>query len=157
VSEEQHIEQGSGGRTDGDAPPLRVVLADDHAIVRQGVKSLVDGAPDMQVVGEAESGNQVRLLIDDLTKRGAAPDVVVMDVSMPDGDGKEATARIRRRWPAVKVLALSMHEDHSYVRSLLQSGAVGYMLKRSSAEELIRAIRIIAEGGTYIDPAWIRR
>jgi DNA-binding NarL/FixJ family response regulator len=129
-------------------PRLRVVLADDHVIVREGIKTLVNAQPDMEVVGEASDGGEVWRRVDELR-----PDLVIMDVSMPGGNGVEATARIKASWPDVKVLALTMHEDKAYLRGLLEAGAAGYVLKRSAADELIRALRAVATGGTYLDPA----
>jgi DNA-binding NarL/FixJ family response regulator len=125
-----------------------VVLADDHVIVREGIKTLVNAQPDMEVVGEAGSGGEVWRRVDELR-----PDIVIMDVSMPGENGVEATARIKTSWPDIKVLALTMHEDKAYLRGLLEAGAAGYVLKRSAADELIRAIRAVATGGTYLDPA----
>ena len=127
---------------------LRVFLADDHAVVREGLKALVNAQPTMAVVGEAADGPsacaQVALL---------APDVVVMDVSMPGLSGAQATARLRLECPAVRVLALTVHEDRGYLRQLLAAGAAGYVLKRAAPEELIRAIRAVAAGGVYLDPS----
>ena len=126
---------------------LRVFLADDHAVVREGLKALVNAQPAMAVVGEAADGltacAQVALL---------APDVVVMDVSMPGLSGSQATARLRLECPAVRVLALTVHEDRGYLRQLLAAGAAGYVLKRAAPEELIQAIRAVAAGGVYLDP-----
>jgi two-component system response regulator NreC len=127
---------------------LRIFLADDHAVVRDGLVNLVNGQPDMEVVGEASDGREAWQRIGELQ-----PDVVIMDVSMPDWNGVEATTRVKQDWPDIKVLALSMHEDKSYLRSLLEAGASGYVLKRSAASELIRAIRVVASGGTYLDPS----
>ena len=126
---------------------LQILLADDHAIVREGLKRLVDSEADMSVIGEAADGAEaiekaVRL----------CPDVVVMDVSMGNVNGAEATRRIRADCPGTRVLALTVHEDTSYLRELLDAGAVGYMLKRAAADELIRAIRAVASGGVYVDP-----
>jgi DNA-binding NarL/FixJ family response regulator len=127
---------------------LRVFLADDHTVVREGLKALITAAPGMAVVGEAADGlaacEQVAVL---------RPDVVVMDVSMPGLTGSQATERLRRECPAVKVLALTVHEDKGYLRQLLAAGAVGYVLKRAAAEELVRAIRVVASGGVYLDPS----
>jgi len=127
---------------------LRVFLADDHAVVREGLKALVNAQPTMAVVGEAADGPsacaQVALL---------APDVVVMDVSMPGLSGAQATARLRLECPAVRVLALTVHEDRGYLRQLLAAGAAGYVLKRAAPEELIQAIRAVAAGGVYLDPS----
>jgi DNA-binding NarL/FixJ family response regulator len=126
---------------------LQILLADDHAIVREGLKRLIDAETDMRVVGEAADGREaieksVRL----------SPEVAVMDVSMGDMNGAEATRRIKQSCPGTRVLALTVHEDKSYVRELLDAGAAGYVLKRAAADELIRAIRAVASGGVYVDP-----
>jgi len=127
---------------------LRIVLADDHAIVRAGLKAVIGGHPDMEVVGEAANGMAAVERTSELH-----PDVVVMDVSMPDVNGVEATREIRRRWPGVRVLALTVHEDRSYLRDLTEAGASGYVLKRSAAEDLVHALRVVAKGDMYLDPA----
>jgi DNA-binding NarL/FixJ family response regulator len=129
-------------------PDLRVFLADDHAVVREGLKSLIDAQPGMTVVGEAADGLAACEQVLELQ-----PDVVVMDVSMPGVGGAQATERIRRECPGVKVLALTVHEHKGYLRQLLAAGAAGYVLKRAAAEELVRAIRAVAAGGVYLDPA----
>lgn len=127
---------------------LRIVLADDHAVVREGLKSLINGQPDMSVVGEASDGEAAcRVTV------ALIPDVLVMDLSMPLLGGAEATARVRRECPSVKVLALTVHEERVYLTQLLRAGASGYVLKRAVAAELVRAVRTVASGGTYIDPA----
>jgi DNA-binding NarL/FixJ family response regulator len=149
-------EAAGGNATNGTATAarkLRVFLADDHAIVREGLKTLVNAQSDMEVTGEAESGEGAWRAIQVLDAQRALPDVVVMDVSMPNWNGAEATVQVRRAWPDVKVLALSMHEDRAYLRSLLEAGASGYVLKRSAADELVRALRAVAAGGTHLDPA----
>jgi DNA-binding NarL/FixJ family response regulator len=127
---------------------LRVFLADDHPVVRSGLKGLIDAQTDMEVVGEAYDGAAAVKAVAAL-----CPDVVVMDVSMPGVGGAEATARIRAEVPAVKVLALTAHEDRGYLQLLFKAGARGYVLKRAAADDLVRAIRAVAAGGTYIDPA----
>lgn len=127
---------------------LRIFLADDHAVVREGLKSLINSQPEMEVTGEADTGRTAWQQV-----KGCQPDVVVVDISMPDLNGVEVTERLKRDCPDVKVLALTVHEDTSYLRQLLQAGASGYLLKRAAAEELIRAIRVVATGGVYIDPA----
>lgn len=124
-----------------------VFLADDHMVVREGLKSLVNAQPDMRVVGEADNGDAVRRAACELL-----PDVVVMDVSMPDMSGAEATELMRRECPRVKVLALTVYEDRSYLRQMLDAGASGYVLKRAVTDELVRAIRTVAAGGSYVDP-----
>lgn len=128
-------------------PSIRVVLADDHAVVREGLKSLISQQDDMQVVGEASDGRMAHRLAQEL-----APDVVVMDVSMPELGGAAATAEIRRDAPGCRVVALTVHEGEGYLHQLLQAGASGYVLKRSAAEDLVRAVREVAAGGTYLDP-----
>lgn len=126
---------------------LRVVLADDHKVVREGLKLLVNSQPDMEVVGEADNGRVAVALAQELH-----PDVVVMDVSMPELNGLKATERLKELCPEINVLALTRHTDESYLRQLLQAGATGYVLKQSAADELVRAIRQIVVGKTYIDP-----
>jgi DNA-binding NarL/FixJ family response regulator len=126
---------------------LRVYLADDHAVVRAGLSALINAQPDMQVSGEASDG---RTACDQAQE--SQPDVVVMDVSMSEMNGAQATARLKQVCPHVKVLALTVHEDKGYLRLLLEAGASGYVLKRAAAEELIHAIRTVAAGGVYLDP-----
>ena len=127
---------------------VRVVLADDHAVVREGLKALVNAQPDMRVVGEAADGEAAWG-----TAKELLPDVLVIDLSMPLLGGAEATKRVRRDCPGVKVLALTVHEERLYLTQLLRAGASGYVLKRAAAAELVRAIRTVAAGGTYLDPA----
>ena len=126
---------------------LRVVLADDHAVVREGLKALVNAQPDMRVVGEAADGEAACRAATELS-----PDVLVMDLSMPVLGGADATVRVRRECPLVKILALTVHEERLYLTQLLRAGASGYVLKRAAAAELVRAVRTVAAGGTYIDP-----
>jgi DNA-binding NarL/FixJ family response regulator len=127
---------------------LRVYLADDHAVVREGLKALINAQPQMEVSGEAGDGRTACEQVQELQ-----PDVVVMDVSMPGLNGAQATAQLKQACPTVKVLALTVHEDKGYLRLLLEAGASGYVLKRAAAEELIHAIRTVAAGGVYLDPA----
>lgn len=126
---------------------LRVLLVDDHAIIRDGLKALLGAESDMEVVGEAADGEEGFF-----QAKALQPDVVVMDVSMPGVNGAGATARLKEVFPTMKVLILSAFEDDIYVRQLMQQGAVGYILKRSAAGELANAIRAVANGGTYLDP-----
>jgi DNA-binding NarL/FixJ family response regulator len=128
--------------------PVRVFLVDDHAIVRSGLKALVDAQPDMSVVGEAAEGLA--------GLRGVTvtrPDLVVMDLAMPVLGGVEATGRIKVEAPEVKVLALTAREERGYIDLLMSAGASGCVLKRSAADDLVHAIRVIAAGGVYLDPA----
>ena len=130
------------------ATKLRVLLADDHNIVRAGLRALIDAQADMEVVAEVADGEAAARLAAEL-----GPDVAVMDVSMPLLGGAPATERITRERPEVKVLALTVHEDRGYLQQLLQAGASGYLLKRAAADDLIHAIRTVARGGTYLDPS----
>ena len=126
---------------------LRILLADDHAIFREGLKALVETQTDMTVVEEAADGRTAwqRAVV-------LRPDVVIMDASMPAMGGAEATRLIRRDCPETKVLALTVHEVGSYLNQFLEAGASGYLIKRVVFEELVRAVRVIAAGGTYLDP-----
>jgi DNA-binding NarL/FixJ family response regulator len=128
-------------------PKLRVFLADDHAVVREGVKSLINRHPGMEVVGEADDGRSACAKASELR-----PDVVVMDVSMPELSGVQATRELHRLCPDVKVLALTVHEERSYLRELIEAGASGYILKRSAAEDLVHAVQVVARGDIYLDP-----
>ena len=127
---------------------IRVLLADDHAVVREGLRSLVDAQPEMEVVGEAGDGPTAVTLTADLD-----PDIVVVDVSMPGLNGAQVTAQLRAVRPDRKVLVLTVHEDRGYLRLLLEAGAAGYVLKRAAASELVRAIRAVAAGERYLDPS----
>jgi DNA-binding NarL/FixJ family response regulator len=127
---------------------VRVVLVDDHPIVREGLRQLVDAQPDMHVVGEAADGEAACRVTSELQ-----PDILVMDMSMPVLGGADATLRVRRECPGVKVLALTVHEERAYLTQLLRAGASGYVLKRAAPAELVRAMRTVAAGGTYIDPS----
>ncbi|HEX8634201.1 MAG TPA: response regulator transcription factor [Pyrinomonadaceae bacterium] len=126
---------------------LRIVLADDHVMMREGLKSLVNAQPDMEVVGEADNGRAVLL-----KARELQPDVVVMDVSMPELSGIKATERMKDSCRKTKVLVLTAYDDMGYLRQLLEAGASGYVLKKAAAEELVKAIRVAAAGGVYLDP-----
>jgi DNA-binding NarL/FixJ family response regulator len=126
---------------------LRIVLADDHEVFRAGLRALVDSTPGMKVVGEAKDGVEAIARVRELM-----PDVAVIDVSMPVLDGATTTERLTREYPRVRVLALTAHEDRGHLARLLQAGAAGYVLKRAAADELVRAIRIVASGSTYVDP-----
>jgi len=129
-----------------ETPRIRIIIADDHLLLRQGLQVLIETEPDMVVVGQAESGESiVRLTV------AEQPDVVVMDVSMPGGDGIGATARILRDCPTVRVVGLSRHSDPGYARRLFEAGAVGYVVKKTSVVELVKAIRVVFAGGIYVD------
>jgi two-component system response regulator NreC len=126
---------------------IRILLADDHAVVRQGFKMILGAQPDMEIIGEAGNGREAVELADKLR-----PELVVMDVAMPELNGIEATGRIIEAAPHTRVLALSMHKDSVYVRETLRAGARGYLLKDSPAGELLTAVRAVASGQGYLSP-----
>jgi two-component system response regulator NreC len=146
----------SGQRHNGEVssvPPqargkIRVLLADDHAIVRQGVKMILSNEPDIEVVGEADDGLQAV----EMAKR-LKPDVAVLDISMPGINGIEATRQIRAALPNVHVLALTMHADDTYVFQLLKAGGSGYVLKRAAATDLVQAVHAARRGEAFLYPA----
>jgi DNA-binding NarL/FixJ family response regulator len=124
------------------------LLVDDHPLLRAGEKVLLEAEPDLTVVGEADDGvTAVKLA------RELQPDVIVMDVSLPELGGADATRQILAETPTLRVLVLSAHEEVSFARSLMSAGAAGYVLKRSAGEDLVRAVRMVVEGGTYVDPS----
>lgn len=125
----------------------RVMLVDDHAVVRMGFRLLLQGTPDIEVVAEADSGEEAVRRFAELR-----PDVVVMDISMPGIGGLEAIGRILARDAAARILVLSAHEDAMHARRVLKAGASGYLTKRSAAEELIQAIRVVGQGKTFLEP-----
>jgi DNA-binding NarL/FixJ family response regulator len=131
-----------------DESRVRVVLADDHPVVLAGIKTLLRAAPEIEVVAEATSGLAALDLI-----RSHLPDVAVIDISMPGINGLELSRRLSEECPTVRVIALTVHEDRAYVQPLLQAGARGYLLKRSAADDLVRAVRAVAAGGMALDPA----
>lgn len=130
------------------AQNIRVVVADDHNVVRAGIRELLSDEPDIEVVGEARNGQDAVALA--LARR---PDVVVMDVNMPELSGVEATRQIRAAAPTVKVLVLTSYADDPYIYGLLDAGASGYILKTAEDHEIIRAVRATAAGQSVIDPA----
>jgi two-component system, NarL family, response regulator NreC len=126
---------------------IRILLADDHAVVRQGFKMILAEQPDMEIIGEAGNGREALALAESLK-----PDIVVMDVAMPELNGIEATRRMGESVPHARVVALSMHKDSVYVREILRAGARGYLLKDSVAADLVSAVRSVARGEGYISP-----
>jgi len=127
---------------------LRILLADDHETVREGLRLIVNSQTDMEVVGEAGDGREALARAQELL-----PDIVVMDVSMPQLNGLKATEKLKQVCPQVKVLTLTRHTDYGYLQQLLRAGASGYVLKQSPPTELLHAIRAVAAGGKYLDPA----
>jgi DNA-binding NarL/FixJ family response regulator len=126
---------------------IRILLADDHKIVRDGLRSLLENQPEMEVVGEAKNGKEAVGLVFKLV-----PDVVIIDITMAELNGMEATRRICKKLPNIKVIALSMHSDRRFVAGMLKAGASGYLLKDCAFEELIRAIRKVVSNQTYLSP-----
>lgn len=126
---------------------IRILLADDHEIVREGLRSLIAGQPDLEVVAEASTGREAVLLT-----RRHNPDVIIMDISMPDLNGMDATCLCIEAIPAVKVIALSMHSDSHYVMGMLKAGAKGFILKEGVFKELIQAIRAANNHELYLSP-----
>ena len=124
-----------------------VMLVDDHAVVRMGFRMLLEGSTDIKVLGEADSGEEAVRRFGELR-----PDVIVMDISMPGIGGLEAIDRILAKDPEMRILVLSAHEDAMHARRVLKAGAAGYLTKRSAAEELMRAIRMVSQGKTYLEP-----
>jgi len=126
---------------------IRIIVADDHRLMRQGLSSLLDAEPDLQVVGGADSGREAVSLTAKLQ-----PDVVVIDIAMPDLNGVEATRQIKRDNPGVRILALSTHKDVRYATGMVQAGANGYVLKTAAFDQLAEAIRCIMGGESYLSP-----
>jgi DNA-binding NarL/FixJ family response regulator len=124
---------------------IRVVLVDDHAVVRAGLKAVLGAAKDISVVGEASNGREAIATVDRLN-----PDIVVMDLSMPELDGAGATKEIHEKHPGVRVLVLTMHTEEEYLLPLLEAGAAGYLVKSVADRELVSAIRAIAHGDAYV-------
>ncbi len=130
---------------------IRVLLADDHTILRDGIRALLEDEPDMEVVGEAEDGHTAVKMANQLK-----PDVVIMDIAMPLLNGLEATRQIKRDQSQINVLILTMHENEEYIRQVLATGAMGYILKDAAARELLGAIRAVYRGEAVLSPAITR-
>jgi DNA-binding NarL/FixJ family response regulator len=131
---------------------VRIVLADDHQIVRDGLRALLNAEPDFSVIGEAEDGLQVVSLVERLQ-----PEVLIVDVMMPGLDGLEATRQVHQRAPDTRILVLSMYANEAYVLAALRNGAAGYILKNASAETLAGAVRLVASGQRYLCPPFTDR
>ena len=127
-------------------PKLRILLADDHGTVREGLRMILDAQPDMQVVATAADGNEALAQCETVN-----PDIVLMDISMPGMNGLAATTKITEKCPGAKVVTLTRHADSSYLQQLMRAGASGYVLKQSRPSELVHAIRAVAAGGQYLD------
>jgi two-component system response regulator NreC len=132
--------------------PIRVLLAEDHSVVREGLRLLLNAQPDIQVVSEATTGREAVVLA-----REGCPDVAVLDISMPDLDGIQAASRIRTECPETQVLILTMHESDAYFFRALEAGAAGYVLKKAASEDLINAVRAVAGGEAFFYPSLARK
>lgn len=131
--------------------PIRLMLVDDHQVVRTGLKSFLETQPDFTVVAEAGNGREA------ITRAlEARPDIVLMDVTMPEMDGLEATRELKRLWPECVILALTVHEDKFYFMEMLAAGASGYLTKQAASDELIQAIHTVAQAHVYLQPALAR-
>lgn len=128
--------------------PIRVLLADDHTLVRAGLRKLLESLPEVEVVGEADDGRKALVLAAELQ-----PDMVLMDLSMPGLNGLEATARLTKSWPKMRVLVLSMYQNEEYVRQALRNGAAAYLLKDAAPRELAQALQAVLAGETYLSPS----
>lgn len=129
------------------ADPIRVLIADDHTIVRAGVRLLLDTEPDIQVVGEALNGQEAVDLAEKLR-----PNVTLMDIAMPGMDGLQATRHIKARFPDIHILVLTMHRSDEYLFEMLKAGASGYVIKGAETDELIHAVRVVAQGQVFLYP-----
>jgi len=138
----------SNWRKNMSSKKIRILLADDHTILRKGVRMLIDSQPDMEVVSEAKTGREA---VEQARK--LKPDIVIMDVSMPELNGIEGTRQICDELPHTRVVALSMHKDSVYVREILRAGARGYLLKEAEDDDLLKAIRLVYRGEAFLSPA----
>jgi two-component system, NarL family, response regulator NreC len=132
-------------------PKNRILLADDHAVLRAGLRLLLNSQPDLEVIAEAASGTEALKLAEDLQ-----PDLILLDLSMPGLGGMDALPAIRRRAPSARILILTMHDDPQYLRQALKSGAVGYVLKKAADVELLFAVRAVLSGEVYVHPSMTR-
>lgn len=130
---------------------IRVLVADDHAIVRTGLRALLNDESSMELVGEASGGYEAMELVEK-----TQPDVLVLDLSMPDLDGISVTRKIKPNFPYLRILILTLHEDEALLKEAIKAGASGYILKRAAESELISAIRIVLRGDLYVDPSMVR-
>ena len=131
---------------------VRVLLAEDHALVRDGIRELLERQPDIDVVGEAADGEEAVRLAQQLQ-----PDIVLMDITMPRLNGVEATRRIKQSWPHIAVLVLSAYDDDAYVFALFEAGAAGYLLKSAKSSEVVNAVRAVWQGDSPLDPSIARK
>jgi two-component system response regulator NreC len=131
--------------------PVRILIADDHAVVRTGLRALIGADPDLEIVGEAKDGAETLRLAGTLH-----PDVVLLDVTMPDSNGIETTRRLKKEHPEILVIILTMHEDEGMLHEALRAGAAGYVIKRAEESEILQAIHVVREGDIYVHPTMTR-
>jgi len=131
--------------------PIRILIADDHAVVRSGLRALLRADPDLEVVGEAENGEETLRLAETLR-----PDTILLDISMPPESGIKIAARLKEKYPEIIVLILTMHEDESLLHEALRAGAAGYVIKRAEESEILQAIHATNNGDIYVHPAMTR-
>jgi len=127
--------------------PIRIVLADDHPLIREAIGHLVNSAPEFELVGEAASGKECLALVEELR-----PDILVLDIAMPEMNGEQVARELRRRLPELKIVALSGYTDRQFVRAMSKAGAKAYVVKSASGRELIHALRAVASGKNYLSP-----
>ena len=131
--------------------PIRILIADDHAVVRSGLRVLLGADPDLELVGEAEDGEEALRLVETLR-----PDMILLDVTMPPDNGIETTKRLKEAYPELIVLILTMHEDEALLHEALRVGAAGYVIKRAEESEILQAIHAVSRGDVYVHPAMTR-
>ena len=131
--------------------PIQILIADDHGVIRAGLRALLENIPDITVVGEASDGGEALAKAVELK-----PDLVLMDISMPTMGGIEATRQLSQRQPGTRILILTVHEDEGLLKEVVRAGAAGYLVKRAAQEDLIHAIRVVARGDLYVHPAMTR-
>ena len=131
--------------------PIKILIADDHGVIRAGLRALLSGLPEIQVVGEAVDGRDTLQKVVELK-----PNIVIMDLSMPEMGGLEATRQLAQINPDIRVLILTVHEDEELLKEVIRAGAVGYIIKRAVEDELIHAIRVVARGDMYVHPSMTR-
>jgi len=127
---------------------VKIILADDHDIIRQGLRHILEREPDLEIIGEARDGIEVIQLV-----AQSPPDVVIMDITMPESNGIEATRRLHQTYPEVKVIVFSCHSTRTFVLDMLRAGASGYMLKQSPVNELSKAVRVVLKDQAYVSPS----
>lgn len=130
---------------------IKILIADDHGVIRAGLKALLAGFPQIEVVGEAANGREVLAKVSELQ-----PDIILMDLSMPEMGGVETTRQLRKVAPSVRVLILTVHEDEGLLKEVIQSGAGGYIIKRAGEDELLHAIQVVARKDIYVHPSLTR-